>query len=162
LHLGAIVTMFPNARIVHCRRHPLDVCLSCYFQSFSDQPFSCSLEDIGACYSSYEEVMAHWRQVLPVPIHEVRYEDLVKNQESVSRQLVAFSGLEWDERCLEFYNNPRVVRTSSTVQVRKPVTEQSINRWQHFRAHLGPLHRALGPWSQTETNSPDFGHPAPV
>jgi len=156
-HLGIIATLFPRARIIHCRRDPLDLGLSCYFQNFQDLAFSWSLEDIGACYRSYEQLMAHWQRVLPLPIHEVCYEDLVHHQEPVTRDLLAFCGLEWNERCLTFYKTPRAVRTASNVQVRNPLSTQAIGRWKKYRAHLGPLFKALGlPADRaTESTVPD-------
>ncbi len=145
LYLGAIATLFPRARIIHCRRSPLDIGVSCYFQNFQHLNFAWSLEDIGVYYAEYEKLMAHWRQVLPVPIHEVRYEDLIANQEKVTRSLVSFCGLDWSPRCLAFYDNPRAVRTTSTLQVRKPLSKNSIGRWKRYRSYLDPLVKALGP-----------------
>src|SRR5262249_2670141 len=78
MHLGLIATLFPRARIIHCRRDPLDVCLSCYFQNFQNVDFAWSLEDIGAYYRSYDKLMGHWSRVLPVPMHEVQYEELTR------------------------------------------------------------------------------------
>ena len=144
LHLGVIATLFPRARVIHCRRDPLDVCLSCYFQNFRGVTFAWSLEDIGAYYRTYEKLMAHWSRVLPMPIHEVSYEELVNDQEAVSRKLLSFCGLDWDERCLTFWNTRRVVQTASAVQVRKPISRQAIGRWRNYRSHLGPLLKALG------------------
>src|SRR5208283_4743952 len=121
LHLGLIRTLFPRARVIHCRREPLDTCLSCYFHHFEAMPFTTSLEWLGVCYRQYQRLMAHWRDVLPGGFLEIRYEDLVADQEAVTRQLVAFCGLEWDERCLAFHENPRAVQTASAVQVRQPI-----------------------------------------
>jgi tetratricopeptide (TPR) repeat protein len=166
LDLGLIATLFPRARIIHCRRNPLDVCLSCYFHNFKEIDFACSLEDLGAYYCSYEMLMAHWCRVLPVPIHEVRYEALVINQEAVTRRLLAFCGLEWDERCLDFFSTRRVVRTSSSVQVRRPMFSQAVDRWKNYRSHLHPLLKALGrPADEERENSMSYGVallPAPV
>ena len=117
LALGIIATLFPGARVIHCRRDPLDMCLSCYFQNFKDMAFSCSLEDIGAYYRGYEKLMAHWSAVLPLKVQDVRYEDLIHDQEAISRNLIAFCGLNWDERVLTFWNTRRVVQTASSVQV---------------------------------------------
>src|SRR5262249_16331181 len=136
LALGIIATLFPGARVIHCRRDPVDVCLSCYFQNFKDMAFACSLEDIGACYRCYEKLMAHWPGVLPLKMHEVRYEELIHNQETVSRDLISFCGLEWDERCLAFWNTHRVVQTASSVQVRRPISGRALGRSQPYRAHL--------------------------
>ncbi len=144
LHLGIIATVFPRARIIHCRRDPVDVCLSCYMHNFKDLNFTCSLENIGTWYCCYEHLMAHWSGVLPLSIHEVKYEQLVQNQQEVTQKLLAFCGLDWDERCLAFHKTRRAVRTSSAVQVRKPVYRQAMGRWQHYRGHLGPLFDALG------------------
>ena len=143
LYLSEIATLFPNARIIHCRRDPLDVCLSCYFQNFNEMPFAWSLEDIGLWYRCYEKLMTHWSNVLPLPIHQVGYEGLVGDQEAVTRDLLKSCGLDWDERCLTFFNNRRVVRTASTIQVRKPMSKQAIGRWKHFESHLDPLIAAL-------------------
>ena len=90
-------------------------------------------------YRSYEKLMAHWACVLPIPIHEVSYEELVANQEAVSRDLIRYCGLEWDERCLDFHKTRRVVRTASAVQVRKPISADAIGRWKNYRNHLAPL-----------------------
>lgn len=143
LHLGLIAMLFPRARIVHCRRAPLDVCASAYFQNFKWQPHTASLDDIAFHHGQYERLMDHWRRVLPLPIHEVDYEQLVADQEAVSRELVAFCGLEWHERCLSFYRTERVVQTASKLQVRRPIHNRSVGRWVPFQAHLQPLRQAL-------------------
>jgi tetratricopeptide (TPR) repeat protein len=144
LHLGLIAALFPRAHIVHCRRDPMDVCASVYFQNFKWLPFAASLEDIAFYHRQYSRLMEHWRCVLPVPIHEVVYEDLVANPEQVSRDLVAACGLGWDDRCLSFYRGERVVRTASKLQVRRPIYHSSVGRWKAFQAHLEPLRPALG------------------
>jgi hypothetical protein len=87
--------------------------------------------------------MAHWRRVIPSPILDVQYEELVAFPESVSRRLVDFCGLDWHEDCLRFYENRRPVQTLSFLQVRKPVYSTSIGRWRHYAKHLEPLQRAL-------------------
>ena len=151
LYLGAIATLFPRAQIIHCRRGALDVCLSCYFQNFQNLDFAWSLEDIAAYYSQYERLTAHWQQVLPMRIHEVCYEDLIANQEKVTRNLVSFCGLDWDARCLAFHDNLRAVQTMSTLQVRKPLSKSSIGRWKRYRPHLDALLKALAPIVNSET-----------
>ncbi len=106
-------------------------------------PFAWSLEDIGIWYRSYEKLMSHWSDVLPLRIYDVTYEELVEKQEAVSRELVKFCGLDWDERCLAFFDNGRVVRTASSIQVRKPISKQAVGRWRNYRRHLEPLIAAL-------------------
>jgi tetratricopeptide (TPR) repeat protein len=143
LHLGLIALLFPRARIIHCRRDPLDVCASAYFQNFKWMPHAASLEDIAFYHQQYVRLMEHWRRVLPRPIHDVVYEELVANPESTSRELLAACDLVWDERCLSFYRTERVVRTASKLQVRQPIYHRSVGRWKAFESHLEPLRRSL-------------------
>lgn len=145
MHLGFIAQLFPRARIVHCRREPMDSCLSCYFQRFSRGNFhTYRLAHLGAFYRVYEEMMAHWRAVLDLPILDLSYEALVADLEGESRRLLAFLGLEWDPRCLRFYESKRVVNTASFDQVRRPVYADSVGRWRHYADRLDPLAEALG------------------
>jgi tetratricopeptide (TPR) repeat protein len=144
LHLGLIAMLFPRAHIIHCRRDPLDVCASAYFQNFKWMPHASSLEDIAFHHGQYERLMEHWRRVLPLPIHEVVYEELVADPPAVSRALVAACGLDWDDRCLSFYRTDRIVQTASKLQVRRPIYKGSVGRWKAFEAHLEPLRQALG------------------
>lgn len=143
LHLGLIAALFPCARVIHCVRDPFDVCLSCYFQDFGGVNFSSDLADLGSFHRDYERLMAHWRSVLPLPILDVVYEELVEDPEAVSRRLVSFCGLEWDDCCLTFHQNRRAVHTASQMQVRQPVYKRSVGRWRHYAAHLQPLFDAL-------------------
>jgi hypothetical protein len=145
LRLGLIALLFPRARIIHCHRDPLDTCLSCFFQNFGrNQPLCADLRKLGTVYRQYERLMAHWRRVLHIPTLEVRYEDLVKNQEPESRRLIDFCGLPWDDRCLAFHRTQRAVNTASFWQVRQPIYISSIGRWRHYERHLTPLKEALG------------------
>jgi Flp pilus assembly protein TadD len=144
LWLGLIATLLPRARIIHCRRDPLDTCLSCYFQNFSQlNAFTLDLQHLGAYYREYERQMAHWAEVLSLPIFELSYEELTADQEAVSRRLVAFCGLEWDDRCLRFHETERLVRTASRLQVRKPMYRSAVGRWKRYESHLQPLIEAL-------------------
>jgi hypothetical protein len=145
LHLGLAATLFPHARVIHCRRDAMDVCLSCYLQVFKGLNFTWDLRDLGHFYRDYERLMAHWQAVLPLPILEVSYEQLVGDPEAESRRLVTFCGLVWDERCLRSHENPRAVRTVSKLQVRQPIHGGAVGRWQRYKAHLDPLRQALFP-----------------
>jgi tetratricopeptide (TPR) repeat protein len=144
VYLGLLATLFPRARVVYIRRDPRDVCLSCYFHNFQFMEYSFSLEHTAFYYREYERLMAHWAEVLPLPIHEVCYEDLLANQDRVSRGLVHFCGLDWDERCLSFHKTRRVVQTASTIQVRKPLSKKPAGRWRNYISYLQPLLEALG------------------
>jgi tetratricopeptide (TPR) repeat protein len=145
LYLGDIELMFPNARVIHCRRDPLDTCLSCYFQNFTAvQAHAFDLEALGHYYAQYRRLMEHWQQVLTIPVHEVNYEQLVSNPESVIGDILAFCGLTPEPRCYGFHENRRTVRTASYHQVRRPLYTSSVNRWHHYEKHLEPLVNILG------------------
>ncbi len=141
MHLGLIERLFPNARVIHCRRHPLDTMLSIYFQNFNplSQPFASDLEHIAAWYDQYTRLMAHWRSVLQLPLIEIDYEDLVARQEPVTRELLGFLALPWEENCLRFFDTPRDVTTASYAQVRKPMYSTSVGRHRRYSSHLGSL-----------------------
>lgn len=145
LHLGLIDLLFPGARVIHCLRNPLDNCLSIYTQHFnSTHTYAFDLAALGTYYRLYQKMMAHWKQVLRIPILEVQYEDMVVNQEEESRRLVEFCGLQWEEGCLNFHESRRVVHTFSYDQVRRPIYKKSVERWKNYESHLGPLIAVLG------------------
>lgn len=142
--LGLIDLLFPQAHVIRCMRDPLDTCLSCYFQDFAmSQPYSFNLAHLGMFYKDYERLMSHWDHTLSVPLLDVSYEELINEQEAVSRRIVEFCGLGWDERCLQFHETKRYVATSSYDQVRQPIYRSSLNRWENYKEHLGPLLEAL-------------------
>jgi tetratricopeptide (TPR) repeat protein len=146
IHAGLIALILPGARIVHARRDPVDTCLSCYTKLFGgDQSFTYDLAELGTFYRYYERLMAHWRSVLPADrFIEVDYEAVVEDLEGQARRLIEFLGLPWDDACLNFHENRRVVRTASVNQVRQPIYRTSKGRWREHAAHLGPLLDALG------------------
>lgn len=140
LHIGLILTVFPNARIIHCRRDPRDTCFSIYGLDFAgDHTYAYNQTNLGRYYRQYERLMDHWRHTVPDAILEIRYEDLIADQESQSRRLLEFCGLEWDENCLDFHKTDRAVRTWSYNQVRQPIYKSSVARWRKFEKHLAPL-----------------------
>jgi tetratricopeptide (TPR) repeat protein len=144
LHLGLIQLLFPHAHVIHCIRDSLDTCLSCYFQNFgSRQPYSYDLAYLGRYYREYRRLMDHWKKTLSLPILDIQYEELISDQEAVSRKLVAFCGLDWDDRCLRFHETKRTVSTASYDQVRRPLYKSSVHRWKNYEKYLGPLKRAL-------------------
>ena len=144
-HAGLIAMLFPGARIIHCVRDPLDTCLSIYFQNFTDaHNYASHLGHLGVYYRQYERLMNHYRSLLDIPILDVRYEDLVSSQEEVSRRMIDFIGLDWDERCLRFHETDRFITTCSYDQVRQPIYSGSIRRWRNYERYLGPLVEALG------------------
>ena len=146
LYLGFISCLFPEAKIIHCVRDPLDTCLSIYFQAFGDlHPYSSRLDDIAKFFRHYIRLMEHWERVLDQRnILRVNYEALVHKQEDVSREIIDFCGLEWNEICLAFYNTERAVATASYDQVRQPIYTSSIGRWKNYARQIETLRSALG------------------
>lgn len=144
--LGLLHGLFPNARIIHCRRDALDTCVSCFTTSFkAGHKFTSDLRELGEYHRLYEQAMAHWQRVLPPgTIHEVSYEALVNDLEPQVRALLSHCGLPWDETCLHFQDNARAVSTASVFQVRQPIYRSAIGRWKRYEKHLGPLRTALG------------------
>lgn len=141
LYVGLIHTVFPNARILHTMRNPVDTCLSIYFQNFNkSHTYANDLDDIAHYYRQYHCLMAHWRKVIPSDrLLELPYEQLVEDQEGWSRRIIEFIGLEWDDRCLEFYKTERKVGTASNWQARQPIYKSSKERWRNYEKYVGPL-----------------------
>jgi tetratricopeptide (TPR) repeat protein len=145
LLLGLIDMLFPNARVIHCMRSPIDTCLSIYCHAFADHhAYASDLTNLGHHYREYLRTMAHWRTVLRIPLFDLRYEDLVENPEEKVRQLLDFCELPWDEKCLRHHESGRIAKTFSYDQVRKPIYKTSVSRWKRYEKHLGPLIEALG------------------
>lgn len=141
LYLGMIHAAFPRARILHMRRHPLDTCLSIYFQNFFNMGrYANDFGNLAHYYQEYLRLMAHWRAVLPATtLLEVPYEELLADQEGWTRRMLEFLGLPWDPRCLDFHKTDRVVITASRWQVRQRLSSSSAGRWRHYAKHLAPL-----------------------
>ncbi len=134
LHLGFIATLLPNARVIHCRREPLDVCLSIYFQRFAQGNFyAYDFHDIAAYYADYERLMGHWKSVLPVEILDIQYEQLLDDLEFESRRMLSYCELDWEDACLAFQRSKRPVRTASSWQVRQPLYRTAKTRLKKFR-----------------------------
>ena len=141
--MGLIALMWPKASVIHCRRDAMDVCLSCYTRHFANgQRYSWELADLGHYYREYERLTEHWRKVLPIRVYEVQYERLVEHQSDVTRELIEFCGLDWDDRCLKFHETQRRIKTNPYA-VRRPVYTNSIGRWRRFEQYVQPLQDAL-------------------
>jgi tetratricopeptide (TPR) repeat protein len=153
MYAGLIHAVFPRARIIHMQRHPIDTCLSIYFQNFFNiGPYANDLDELAHYYGEYVRVTNHWRVVLPASaLLEVPYEALVADQESWTRRMLDFIGLPWDPRCLDFHQTDRAVITASRWQVRQKINATSAGRWRNYEKYVGPLrHLVLG---QTATQS---------
>ena len=145
LHLGIAQMLLPGARVIYCRRDPLDTCLSTYMTQFSHgNAFKYDQTHLGLFCRNYERIMEHWKSVLDLPILEVSYERLVNDIEGESRRMLQFLDMSWDERCAKFYQTKRPVATASSEQVRTPPYKSSIGRWKYYVKHIQPLKAALG------------------
>ena len=140
-YLGPIHSVFPNARMIYVRRHPIDACLSAYFQPFSTAfNFTMDLSDLAHYCREHCRLVAHWRNALPAGVLlEVPYEELVADQERWTRRILDFVGLEWNARCLEFHKTQRLVLTASNWQVRQRVYRSSVERWRNYQKFIAPL-----------------------
>jgi len=141
MHVGLIASAFPQARIIHLKRHPIDTCLSIYFQYFSHlHPYANDFDNLTHYYRQYRRITDHWRAVIPAAtLLEIPYEALIEDQESWTRRMLDFIGLPWDAKCLDFDQTERVVITLSKWQVRQKIHAASAGRWRNYEKFLGPL-----------------------
>ena len=141
IRLGLISATFPQARIIHAQRNPVDTCLSIYFQNLGPlHSYGTDIDDLAFYYREYIRLMQHWRAVLPADrFLDVPYEALVDDQAAWSQRMIEFIGLDWDERCLDFHKTERKVGTASNWQVRQKIYSSSKARWRNYENHLGPL-----------------------
>lgn len=143
--LGLIHHLFPRARLIHCRRNPLDNCLSIYFIQFdTGHEYAYDRGDIVFYYHNYQRLMAHWRRVLPPDrMLEIDYEELVTEPETISRRMIKYCGLEWNESCLGSQVTSGSVNTASLWQARQPIYTTSRERWRNYEPWLGEFRRLL-------------------
>jgi hypothetical protein len=146
IFIGLIHALLPNAKIVHVTRNPVDNCLSCFTNQFGQgHAYSYDLAELGKYYADYARLMAHWRRVLPEGAFiEVRYENLVADNEAQARRLIEYCGLAWNDACLESHKTKRSIRTISVTQVRQPIYTSSVDRWRRYEPFLKPLLDELG------------------
>ena len=146
MHIGLIHLMFPSAKVIDARRHPMACCFSGFKQLFADgQEFTYGLEDIVRYYRSYVELMQHWDKVLPGKVLRVHYEHVVDDAERQVRRILEFLDVPFDETCLNFYQTDRSVRTPSSEQVRRPIYSSSVNLWRNYERHLDELIQVMEP-----------------
>lgn len=144
LNLGLIAQMLPGARVIHCTRDPMDTCWSNYAMHFTDDlPFARNLTDLGRYHRDQERLMDHFKQVLDLPILEVRYEELVEDTEGQSRRMLDFLELDWNDRVLRYYEQDRRILTASADQANKPIYSSAIGRHKPYLPMLDELKDAL-------------------
>lgn len=145
LAVGLIHLVFPEAKIIHCRRHPYDGALSCYKASFSEfHDYATDLSFLGSYYRNYWDLMQYWRDLLPGKMFEICYEHVVSETETVARNIIDHIGLKWDERCLDHTRSKKSVRTASQWQVRQPIYTSSVAKWRNYEKQLEPMIKAMG------------------
>ncbi|MDE2184495.1 MAG: sulfotransferase [Alphaproteobacteria bacterium] len=142
LHIGLIKALFPDAKIVHTVRDPLDTCLSVYF-TYLDQPYAHDLSDIAHYTGQYRRLMAHWKALFGDDIFDFDYDAFVAEPRPATERLLAFCGLDWDDACLDFHRNTNAVKTASVWQVREPLYRRSSGRWRNYAQHLQAVRAAL-------------------
>ena len=153
LNIGLIKTLFPEAKIINTMRHPLDICLSIYFQHIAQGvAYALDLSDIAHYYTQYRRLMDHWKTLFPNDIFDFEYEAFVRDPKRRTESLLAFCGLEWDDACLSFHNSSNVVKTASLWQVRQPLYDKSTGRWRHYSKHLDGLREYLSAYIPDDDN----------
>ena len=139
-HIGLIHKLLPNAKFINCVRDPRDTCLSIYFQSFAGyHPYASNLKALGKHYREYERLMNHWSNNLNIPILTVSYENVVSDTRIEVEKILNFLELPWEESCLEFHKQKRLVATASYNQVNKKIYNKSIHRWKNYEKNIQDL-----------------------
>ncbi|HPF78995.1 MAG TPA: tetratricopeptide repeat protein, partial [Alphaproteobacteria bacterium] len=148
MRIGQIVATLPNAKIIHCRRNPVDTCLSCYKQLFARGHYwTYRLDDMAEHYALYDDMMNYWRSVLPKDrFLEIDYEETVNDFENQARRLIDYVGLEWNDACLTPHKTKRSIMTASKGQVRKPIYKTSVEAWRRYEDQLAGLAKDLEPF----------------
>ena len=143
--VGFIKILFPNSKIIHCVRNPMDVCFSNYKNSFGSNALSyCyDLHDLGVYYNLYKNLMSFWHNTFPKEIYDLSYEDLIKNQDEETKKLIKFCNLNWEETCLLPHKNKNKVSTASLAQIRKPIYKTSLNKWEDYSEYLEDLKKIV-------------------
>ncbi len=144
LYVGALRRALPGAKILWVRRSPLDSCFAMYRALFGEAyPFSYDFDELARYYAAYARLMAHWLALFGDSIHEVVYEDLVREPQRVGAALAEYCGLVWQPRAAAIERNRTASLTASAAQVRRPIYGSSSGRWRHYRGVLTPLVAAL-------------------
>jgi tetratricopeptide (TPR) repeat protein len=143
-YCGLIHKALPKASIVHLTRDPMDTCYAVFKTLFINAyHFSYQLEELAEYFIAYRRMMDHWHAVMPGVMLEIRYEDLVSDPETQSRRLLAHCGLTWEDQVLDFHRSKKASTTASTVQVRRPIYQSSVQKWRNFTRELQPVLRRL-------------------
>jgi hypothetical protein len=144
MHIGLIHLMFPDAKIIDARRHPMACCFSGFKQLFADgQEFTYGVDEITGYYRSYVKLMEHWDRVLPGKVLRVHYEHMVADPEAEVRRLLEYIDVPFEQACVDFHKTKRSVRTPSSEQVRQPIFTSGLDYWRNYEAFLGTMRANL-------------------
>ena len=142
--VGFIKSIFPNSIIIHCSRDPFENSWSIYKNEFEGGMFfSNDIKDIVNYYKIYQDLMDFWKKNLKNQIFDLKYEDLINNPEQKIKELIKFCDLNWQQNCLEFYKNKKIIKTVSFNQARKPIYKDSIKGASNFKKYLKNLDSEL-------------------
>jgi tetratricopeptide (TPR) repeat protein len=143
LYAGLLSIIFPHATLIHVRRDPRDIALSCWMTQFRSIRWANDIEHLTGRLEGHRRITDHWRIVLSTRVHEVAYERLVTNFNNEARRLIELCGLDWEPACLQFHHTLRPVRTASVTQVRQPLYDRSVARWKHYEDSMKALFENL-------------------
>ena len=144
--LGFINRILPGSHIIHCRRNPIDTCLSIYFQRFGPRlAYATDLENCANQYLTYTKIMNHLTNELGITVHDAVYDETTKNPEESIRNMLDYIGLPFDQACMEFHKSKKSVHTASAAQIRQPIYTSSSQRWKNYEKYLGPMIEKLAP-----------------
>ena len=143
--IGFIKILFPNAKIIYCKRDKMDNCFSLFTHKFTDKShgYCYNQKTLGKYYNLHLDLMNYWISIFNDEIFTLDHEQLIENQELVSKNIIEYCGLQWEANCLEFYKTKREVQTASNEQVREPINTKSISAWKKYESFLSPLIKAL-------------------
>ena len=142
--IGLIFLLFPNAKVIHCSRNPMDNCLSLYKNFFEGGlNFSYQQNELGSFYNLYLELMSFWKEKFKHLIYEAKYETIIQNPEQQIKELIKFCNLPWEENCLNFHKNKTPIKTMSTAQARQPIYSSSVNSYGKFSSYLSDLKKTI-------------------
>ena len=146
LWIGLIFTIFPNAKVIHVKRNAVATCWSNFTKYFSNPGigFVYSLSDLVKYYKMYLEMMNYWDDCFPGKIYNLNYETLTEDPINEIKNLISYLDLKWEDECLKFYNNPRIVKTASSLQVRQKIYRGSSRKWLNYSQFLNKLEKELG------------------
>ena len=144
-YIGLIKRMFPSAKIIFTRRHPMATGLSVFMQHINPARFRYAgrLEDIGHALGEQNQLMEHWRNLFPGDIHDFDYDQFIDFPEATLRSLLKFLDLPWHPGCLQFHTSSRIIKTASYWQVRQPLHGRALRHWRNYSEWLQPLARTL-------------------